>query len=291
VVGFDDLRSAPKWVPFTFNFDVPTGERVVSASLSLAMRGTGGGANDRIYLNSLGNSYSFSQLGWTIPTAGSSPRVLDLGTQLGQLQGGQLNVAVADDVAIDWAVLDVQVAPTVTTPLDLSGSYNRVGIVGDGTTFTGGGLDGRGYAYSANLLGTSVTAGGSTFNLGPAGANNVVQASGQAIALPQDRFSTLAFLGTAVNGNQPDQTFTVTYTDGTAATITQSLSDWGRPQSYAGESTAVAMPYRNKSDGTRNTHPYNLYLYTLTLDPGKTVSSITLPVNGNVRVLAMNLIP
>jgi hypothetical protein len=216
--------------------------------------------------------------------------VLDLSTQLGQLQGGRLNVAVADDVAIDWAVLDVQVAPTVTTPVDLSGSFNRVGIVGDGTTFTGG-LDGHGYAYSANLLGPSVTAGGTTFNLGPAGANDVVQASGQVIALPAERFSTLAFLGTAVNGNQPDQTFTVTYTDGTVATFTQGLSDWGRPQSYAGESTAVAMPYRNKSDGTRNTHPYNLYLYTLTLDPSKAVSSITLPVNGNVRVLTMNLIP
>jgi hypothetical protein len=51
------------------------------------------------------------------------------------------------------------------------------------------------------------------------------------------------------------------------------------------------MPYRDKSDGTRNTHPYNLYLYTLGLDPSKAVGSITLPVDGNVRVLAMNLIP
>jgi hypothetical protein len=264
---------------------------VVSASLSLAMRGTGAGGNDRIYLNSLGNSSSFAQLGWTIPTTGSSPRVLDLSTQLGQLQGDQLNVAVADHVAIDWAVLDVQVAPTATTAVDLSGSFNRVGIVSDGATFTGGGLDGHGYAYSANLLGTTVTAGGSTFILGPAGANDAVQASGQTIVLPQDRFGTLAFLGTGVNGNQPDHTFTVTYVDGTVATFSQSLSDWGHPQSYAGESTAVAMRYRNKSDGTRNTHPYNLYLYTLTLDPSKAVRSITLPVNGNVRVLAMNLIP
>jgi hypothetical protein len=51
------------------------------------------------------------------------------------------------------------------------------------------------------------------------------------------------------------------------------------------------MPYRDKSDGTRNTHPYNLYLYSLTLDPSEAVSSITLPNDGNVRVLAMDLIP
>ena len=120
VVGFDVLRPGPKWIPFTFKFDVPTGQRVISASLSLAMRGTGDGKNDRIYLNGLNNSSSFSQLGWTIPTTGSTPKVLDLSTQLGQLQGGQFNVAVADEVAIDWAVVDVQFAPKATAALELS---------------------------------------------------------------------------------------------------------------------------------------------------------------------------
>jgi hypothetical protein len=50
----------------------------------------------------------------------------------------------------------------VTLPFDISS-----GIVTDGTTFTGGGLDNGGNSYSANLLGSSVTSGGTRFNLGP----------------------------------------------------------------------------------------------------------------------------
>ena len=33
-------------------------------------------------------------------------------------------------------------------------------------------------------------------------------------------------LATAVNGNQANQTFIVTYTDGTTSSFTQSVSDW-----------------------------------------------------------------
>ena len=50
----------------------------------------------------------------------------------------------------------------------------------------------------------------------------------------------MLLLATGVNGNQPDQTFVVTYVDGSTTTITQSLSDWFTPQSYPGEAVAVA---------------------------------------------------
>src|SRR5262249_40867909 len=60
VVGFDDLRSAHKWVPFTFLYTLAPGEQVVGASLSLALRGTGSVTDDdRIYLGSLGTSFRF----------------------------------------------------------------------------------------------------------------------------------------------------------------------------------------------------------------------------------------
>jgi hypothetical protein len=75
------------------------------------MRGTGSvREDDRIYLGSLSNSYRFDALGWTpIPLTGSSPRVFDLSGQLDLVLGGQLNVAVQDDVGIDWVVLNLQV--------------------------------------------------------------------------------------------------------------------------------------------------------------------------------------
>ena len=177
------------------------------------------------------------------------------------------------------------------TPVSLASSFNRTGIVADGSTFTGGGLDGGGSALSGNLLGSSVTAAGVTFTLGAAGSNDVVSAAGQAIALPSGYFGSLKILATAVNGNQPNQAFVVTYTDGTTATITQSISDWYTPQGYAGESTAATTAYRDTSSGGRDGRTFLLYDYSLPLDPTKEVRSITLPADGNVEVLGAALVP
>jgi hypothetical protein len=188
-------------------------------------------------------------------------------------------------------VLAATLTPAGTAQVNLSSTLNRTGIVADGATFSGGGLDGDGFALSSNLLGTTLTAGGAIFNLGPAGASDVVTAAGQTIALPSGRDLALKLLATAVNGSQANQTFTVTYTDGTTATFTQSISDWAVPQGYSGESTALAMSYRDTSSGTEQAGQFNVYEYTFALDPTKTVRSITLPVDSNVEVLATTLVP
>ncbi len=88
--------------------------------------------------------------------------------------------------------------PTTATPIsvDLSSTYNRVGIVSDGTTFDGG-LDGVGSALSATLVGTSV---GSAYALGPADLPNVVASAGQVIPLPAGSYGTLKLLATGVLG-------------------------------------------------------------------------------------------
>ena len=114
-------------------------------------------------------------------------------------------------------------------------------------------------------------------------------AAGQTIGLPAESFSTLAFLATAVNGNQPNQTFVVTYTDGTTTTFTQGVSDWFTPQNYSGESGAVDMAYRDLANGTSDNRTFHVYGYSLALNSAKTVKSITLPSNGNVKILAMNM--
>src|SRR5262249_30344060 len=66
--------------------------------------------------------------------------------------------------------------------------------------------------------------------------NNVVQAAGQTLTLTPGQFRALTFLGTAVNGSQLNQTFTVNYSDGSSDTFTLNLSDWQDPQGCAGES-------------------------------------------------------
>ena len=170
----------------------------------------------------------------------------------------------------------------------MSTAYNMMGMVTDGAQFlSGSGLDGGGRGYSANLLGTVETANGATFNLGPANAPDAV--SSATIALPAGMYTTLKLLAAGVNGSQISQKFTVTYTDGTTATFTQSLSDWCTPQGYTGESNAIPMPYRDFSNGARDTRTVMLYGYTFNLTNTKTVKSVTLPSNRNVVVLAMNL--
>jgi poly(hydroxyalkanoate) depolymerase family esterase len=197
-----------------------------------------------------------------------------------------LAVTAHDDSALCAASLDNL---SVVTQVDLSGAFNQVGAVADGATFAGG-LDGNGNAYSASWLGSRVAANGFTFNLGGAGGLNAVQGLGQTISLPAGQFSTLTFLGTGVNGPQPGQTFVVNYTDGTSDTFTQDLSDWQHPRGYAGESVVVATGYSNSADGSSPEVPSYLYQYSFTLNKHKTISSITLPGNGNVMVLAMNLL-
>jgi hypothetical protein len=177
-----------------------------------------------------------------------------------------------------------------STAVNLSSAFNLTsGIVTDGTTFTSGGLDGGGRSYSANLLGTTQTFNGTNFNLGPANAADAV--ANAAITLPAGQFATLQMLAAGVNGNQASQSFTVTYTDNTTQSFTQSVSDWAHPQNFAGESVAVTMAHRDISDGTTQVRTVNLFAYSFGINNGKTVKSITLPNNRNVVVLAITLAP
>jgi YD repeat-containing protein len=167
----------------------------------------------------------------------------------------------------------------------------RTGITTDGVTFTGG-LDGNGHAYSASQLTSPVTWNTLPFTLGPVGMHDAVAAAGQMLSLPNISASALSFLATGVNGNgmgQLSQNFTVTYTDGSMQTFTQSLSDWTSPATYSGEGTAVTMSYWNNADGTRTTQPVYLHAYSFALNPAKMVQSLTLPNNGNVVLLAATL--
>ena len=175
--------------------------------------------------------------------------------------------------------------------MNLGGSFNLDGIVNDGSTFslTTGIIDGGAAALSANLLGTSQTWNGTPFTIGAAGSSNVVSATGQTISLPAGQYASLQFLGLAVNGNQANQTFTVNYADGTTQTFTQSLSDWFSPQNYTGESKAVTMAYRDLSNGTKDNRTFYVYGYSFSLDATKTVSSITLPNDANVKLLSVTL--
>jgi subtilase family serine protease len=250
------------------------------ASAGLPSLGTGvaAGTNPMLYQLAGGTSYTNPQGDYYDVTSGTN--------------GGYSATVGYDPVTGLGSPIANKLIPALINglnggPQDLSASFNRPGIVADGSTFVGGLADG--YAYSANLLGPTVTAGGNTFTLGATGGNNAISAAGQTVALTQGNFSALAFLGAGVDGNQAAQTFTVHYTDGSSQAFTQGLSDWYTPQAYAGESVAATTAYRDTASGGQQALAMNLYAYSFALNPAKVVSGITLPNDANVEILAIDL--
>jgi hypothetical protein len=168
-----------------------------------------------------------------------------------------------------------------------------IGIAADGTSLVaGGGLDSVGNTYSWEALGSGagVSNGKATFTFGLPNQPQTIVASGQEIAVKQGNFGSINLAGAAVYyGAQPDVAFKLTYTDGSTETWTQSMSDWAQPRQYAGETTLVASAYRNRGDGTKDSRAVYLYSYSRSIPQGKTLKSITLPLNQNVRILDIKM--
>ncbi len=179
-------------------------------------------------------------------------------------------------------------AAAVTTGVNLAAVANVDGITTQGTPARNGGLDTSGYAYAESLIGTEIGWNGAKFALLGTTQNNGV--SSATIPLPAGHYTSLSFLATGVWGARTNQAFVVSYTDGTTTTSTQSLSDWGLPQHFPGESTALAMAYRITPTGRAQNGPWYLYGYSIGLDPTKTVRTLSLPAERGVIVLAVDLI-
>lgn len=174
--------------------------------------------------------------------------------------------------------------------VDLAPAFNAKGVFKDGATFADdSGFDGGGAAFSSELLGATLNWKNVPFNVGAAGAANVIEYKGNILPLPEGQYASLWLLGAAVEGNQMGQTLTVTYADGSTQTLAQNFSDWYAPQDFPGESRALKMDYRNMSNGARDPRPFFVYSYGFNLDSKKTVKSLTLPNNPNLKLLAVTL--
>jgi alpha-mannosidase len=180
---------------------------------------------------------------------------------------------------------------TGTVPVDLSSAYNITGIYDDGKKFEpDASFDGGGYSFSAQQLGREQIGDGVVFRIGPANVPDVV--TGKTVALPSGKFASIKILAAGVEGNQEMQAFTVTYTDGSSSSFTQSVSDWASPRHYEGESIGATTAYRLiGDDGSKDSRAFYGYAYSFDLDSSKTVQSISLPSNRNVLVFAITLVP
>ena len=174
--------------------------------------------------------------------------------------------------------------------MNLAPFYNALGIVRAGATFGADtGFDGGGAAFSATDVPASISTKNVRFALGAPGANNIVAAKGNTIPLPAGQFASLWLLGAATEGGQRGQQFTVNYSDGSQQVFAQNVSDWYAPQEFPGESRAVKTQSRVMANGASDARPFSLYSYGFALDPNKTVKSLVLPDNANVKIAGVSL--
>jgi hypothetical protein len=230
-----------------------------------------------------GATASFSPV--SISGAGSS--TLSIATSLSTPSGAYpITITGTSGSLSHSATINLTIAPV---PVNLTSVYNRAGVYTDGRVFTSGGIDGNGFAYSRNLLGATETFAGTPYTFGTANVSNTVTSS--TIPLPAGKFAALKFVGTAVNGNQTSQKFTVTYSDGTTTSFVQNLSNWKAPANYSGEATAMAMSYRDVYSGAADNRTFYLYSYSFAVDKTKIIKNLILPSNANVLILAVTLTP
>lgn len=195
--------------------------------------------------------------------------------------------------------------------VNLSSYYNVNGIDTDGTATSNGGFDTDGYAYSQTAIQNACTSSNAipcsgtypslsftesaatvNFQLGPANAPDAVTGAGLGpITLPAGQFTELQMLGAGVNGAQAGQNIVVNYTDGSNSTISQTFGDWFSSHcSDAGESTALITAYRIEPNGSDDNRNFYICLYNLAIDPSKTVSTLVLPNNRDVIIMAATLV-
>jgi len=180
---------------------------------------------------------------------------------------------------------------TVTSGQQLVFANPQVEAAASASTYEASdGLDGNGNSISFNTLGMQLTYAGSPFDFNPPDAANCVAALGQVVNLPSGKFNVLTFVGTSVDsaaGSQ-SQNFTVKYSDTSTQTLTFSLSDWTAPENYPNEYAVQSLPHGNTvSTGASNAPIRYLYAYSAEINNAKTVSTITLPNNVNVKIFAM----
>jgi len=199
-----------------------------------------------------------------------------------------VSVTLPDDPNLH--LFDIGVPSAATYPA-ISPAFNDTGLVMPGAA-SGGNYDGAGHSYNASELaakglrpGASVIAQGIRFtwpSYGPGQLDNV-RTQGQTIGIT-GAGRVLGFLGASTLGTQRG-TVTIQYSDGSTQTAVLSFADWRTDHAVAGGSVVATVPWNQAEGASRQL--VSVYSVTIPLDKGKTVVSVTLPVNIAMHVFAL----
>ena len=146
--NFDDARTN-RWIPWSHTFLLDPGDTVLSATLSFSVRSTGTGwTNDVLRVESTTNALPLSGLGAASLSANNSTVLrCDLQNYISSLGDGKLNLAVSENTAVDWAMLELRVAPPS------SGSYQTTTIISEADTYVQGGTSAtNNYGTNTSML-------------------------------------------------------------------------------------------------------------------------------------------
>jgi FG-GAP-like repeat/Bacterial Ig-like domain (group 3) len=178
------------------------------------------------------------------------------------------------------------------TPVALTNQLKVLSTSKDGVGYNLAGFDGAGGTYSYNSLGNGVVNfAGAAFTLGqPNVPNALTNGAVYTLATPGN-YTALYLVGAAVAQSAEAQPFTLTYSTGGAQTANLFMSSW--TQSSAGykglaDETVIAAPtYKNMGNGTSVAGNFYLYGYVINVDASRTLTSVTLPQNNNVVIMAL----
>ena len=182
-------------------------------------------------------------------------------------------------------------ALTVGSPSSptLAASFDDVGITSDSSTDVGN-YDGNGSSFSETALtdvgaspGATITSGGLTYTWPdtPAGTADNTVADGQSITVGESG-GELGFLFSGSYG-PVSGSGVITYTDGSTQDYTLTAPDWWSTTAPTGGAVAVSASYLNIQGNAQYTHTTDVFSETVSINPDKTVASITLP---DIGVLA-----
>jgi hypothetical protein len=200
----------------------------------------------------------------------------------GATPGPNTLTATASFTDANGAGTVTQTGPVSVPYPSLADAFNNPGVSDDSSPGAGN-LDGGHTSYSAQALaaagltpGASFTHDGITFtwpDAQPAANDNVV-ASGQTVAFSGSG-TTLGLIGTGDYG-AASGTGTITYTDGSTQQFTITFPDWWSNAAPSGGDILATMPYINSPSG-KESQTVSLYYVGVPLQPGKTVSYVTVP--------------